>query len=67
MPTMQRMASGVNEYGTNVAISSYDLSRVILETAFPWLSTINNLDEAVIKSADLTMKLTYEITESSNS
>lgn len=28
-----------------------------------FLSTIANLDEAVIKTADLTMKLTYEITE----
>ena len=28
-----------------------------------FISTCNNLDEAVTKSADLTMKLTYEITE----
>jgi hypothetical protein len=66
MPTMQRMASGVNEYGTNVAISSYDLSRVVLETMFPWVSTVNNLDSAVTKSADLTMKLTYLITENAS-
>lgn len=31
-------------------------------TFFPYVSTVNNLEEAVTKSADLTMKLTYEIT-----
>lgn len=33
-----------------------------LYTFFPYVSTVNNLEEAVTKSADLTMKLTYEIT-----
>jgi|GEM_PF-3226683 len=28
-----------------------------------WISTVNNLSESVTKTADLTMKLTYEITE----
>ena len=36
----------------------------MLLSAYPYVSTVNNLDEAVTKSADLTMKLTYEITES---
>lgn len=66
MPAMQRMVSGINEYGTDVAITSYAQSRVILETMFPWVSTVNNLDSAVTKSADLTMKLTYEITETNS-
>ena len=38
-----------------------------LYTFFPYVSTVNNLEEAVTKSADLTMKLTYEITVGSNS
>jgi hypothetical protein len=66
MPAMQRMASGINEYGTDLAITSYGQSRVVLETMFPWVSTVNNLDSAVTKSADLTMKLTYLITENAS-
>jgi len=34
-----------------------------LDTIYPFVSTVANLDEAVTKSADLTMKLQYEITE----
>lgn len=34
-----------------------------LEAMFPFVSTVNNLSEAVEKRPDLTMKLTYEITE----
>jgi hypothetical protein len=34
-----------------------------LDTCYPFVSTVANLDEAVTKSADLTMKLQYEITE----
>ena len=30
----------------------------------PYVSTVNNLDEAVMKTASLTMKLTYDLTES---
>ena len=37
---------------------------IILLSAYPYVSTVNNI-EAVTKSADLTMKLTYEITEAS--
>jgi len=39
-------------------------SYINLLTFFPYVSTVNNLEleEAVTKSADLTMKLTYEIT-----
>lgn len=38
---------------------------IVLLSTYPYVSTVNNLDEAVTKSADLTMKLTYEITEAS--
>lgn len=56
-----------NAYGSLYGVSTYagggySLS-CFLETAFPYVSTVNNLEEAVTKSADLTMKLTYEITE----
>ena len=67
MVEMERVLSGVNEYGTMLGIRSYNGSALNLHTIFPWVSTSNNLDTAVIKSADLTMKLTYEITESSGS
>lgn len=48
------------EFGTFLNINS-DLIK--LNTMFPYVSTVNNLEEAVTKSADLSMKLTYEITE----
>jgi len=53
-------------YGTIACIgSSNSHARPFarLDTIFPYVSTVANLDEAVTKSADLTMKLTYEITE----
>ena len=57
---------GINggSYGTliNTTYSSMG-ANLHLFTLFPYVSTVNNLSEAVIKSADLTMKLTYEITE----
>jgi hypothetical protein len=45
--------------------NSKNSSSVWLDTAYPFVSTVANLDEdeAVVKSADLTMKLQYEITE----
>lgn len=53
-----------NAYGNLLGLSCQDSStRYMLKTMFPFVSTVNNLDEAVTKSADLTMKLTYEITE----
>lgn len=39
------------------------LGGVGINALFPYVSTVNNLENAVTKSADLTMKLTYEITE----
>lgn len=61
-----------NNYGSIImlGISSYsdaDYKKGYIDLAFPYVSTVNNLDEAVTKSADLTMKLTYEITVGSNS
>lgn len=60
-------AQNVTGYGSvlaseeeNWGSATYGLN---LYTFFPYVSTVNNLEEAVIKSADLTMKLTYEITE----
>lgn len=55
-----------NTYGTVAGISTIagggrSLS-LFLETMFPWVSTVANI-EPVIKSADLTLKLTYEIVE----
>lgn len=35
----------------------------VVKVPFGYVSTVNNLDEAVTKTADLTMKLSYEITE----
>jgi hypothetical protein len=45
--------------------NSKNNASVWLDTAYPFVSTVANLDEdeAVVKSADLTMKLQYEITE----
>ena len=53
-------------YGTIACIgTSHSHGRPFarLDTIFPYVSTVANLDEAVTKSANLTMKLTYEITE----
>ena len=56
-----------NAYGT-IIDKSYrgDNNAVMAHLGFVhgFVSTVNNLEEAVTKSADLTMKLTYEITES---
>lgn len=60
-----------NVYGSSLycfADESYNYNGgFILGSVHGFLSTIANLDEAVIKTADLTMKLSYEITESSGS
>lgn len=55
-----------NSYGTIVDGSMKQNSSAMAHLGFihGFVSTVNNLDEAVTKSADLTMKLTYEITES---
>ena len=54
-----------NGYGTQIINRTTDVNGMgILELCSNYISTCNNLDEAVTKSADLTMKLTYEITES---
>lgn len=59
-----------NAYGTLYGVSTLAgggrSNSIFLDTAFPFVSTVNNLEEAVTKSADLTMKLTYELTETSN-
>jgi len=53
-----------NSYGTILGIGmGGGRPFVRLDTIFPYVSTVANLDEAVTKSADLTMKLQYEITE----
>ena len=54
-------------YGTILCIgtAANRLPFIRLDTLFPMVTTVANLDEAVIKSADLTMKLTYEITQGS--
>ncbi len=64
------VAMNGNAYGTQVVNGTHgdgDSERFFrgLSTLFPYVSTVNNLEEAVTKSADLTMKLTYEITEGS--
>ena len=54
-----------NSYGTIVDGSMKQGNSAMAHLGFihGFVSTVNNLDEAVTKSADLTMKLTYEITE----
>lgn len=55
-----------NSYGTMLSTGYNTNGGPIVQFGFVhgFVSTVNNLDEAVTKSADLTMKLTYEITES---
>lgn len=54
-----------NPYGTIIRPAIYGSNNIVLVEAFhPYVSTVNNLETAVTKTADLTMKLTYEITES---
>lgn len=60
------VAANATNYGVAVFNSFTGLGNVShysIANVFPYVSTVANLDEAVIKSADLTMKLTYEITE----
>ena len=55
-----------NNYGTVLTTNFSALAgrgAMALNSIFPWVSTCMNLDEPVVKSADLTMKLTYEITK----
>ena len=55
----------VNSYGTILKTGYSANGGPIVQFGFlhGFISTCNNLEEAVTKSADLTMKLTYEITE----
>lgn len=53
-----------NGYGTQIVNKAEDITGMgILELCSNYISTCNNLDQAVTKSADLTMKLTYELTQ----
>lgn len=54
-----------NAYGTTLINQGIyeSTGTLMIASMHGWLSTINDLQESVIKSADLTMKLTYEITE----
>lgn len=64
--------SGVLNYGLNVIKGGLVVNRYGWEyrdsigvlNIHPYVSTVNNLDEAVMKTASLTMKLTYDLTES---
>lgn len=59
-------SSNSNIYGSilNCYYNNYDNSGALsILTTHGFLSTVFNLQEAVTKTADLTMKLTYEITE----
>jgi hypothetical protein len=57
-----------NIYGTylNTASAGVSASEIDIGTLHGFVSTIANLDEVVIKNADLTAKLTYEITETNS-
>jgi hypothetical protein len=63
--------SGVLNYGLNVIKGGLVVNRYGWEyrdsigvlNIHPYVSTVNNLDEAVMKTASLTMKLTYDLTE----
>lgn len=60
------VGANANEHGTALLTDYSGLgnaSWIVLATMFPYVSTVANLEDAVTKSADLTMKLTYEITE----
>ena len=64
--------SGVQNYGLNVIKGGLIVNRygwdvrdsIGVLNIHPYISTVNNLDEAVMKTASLTMKLTYDLTES---
>lgn len=55
-----------NAYGTQL-ITNYNgltnISYARLTTMFPYVSTVNNLEETVTKDVTMYMKLTYELTE----
>lgn len=57
-----------NSYGTMLNTGYNTNGGAIVQFGFihAFISTCNNLDAAVTKSADLTMKLVYDITETSN-
>ena len=63
--------SGVMNYGLNVIKGGLVVNRygwdyrdsIGVLNIHPYVSTVNNLDEAVMKTASLTMKLTYDLTE----
>lgn len=62
------VAINANAYGTQIVNATHsdgDSGRYIrgLASIFPYVSTVNNLEEAVTKDATMYMKLTYEITE----
>jgi len=52
-----------NNFGTCVRFARYNSNTMLLSTLFGNISTVNNLSEPIIKSPDLTMRLTYSITE----
>lgn len=55
-----------NNYGTTLVdyCQEYQsMGLLAVQARHGWLSTVNNLDEAINKTADLQMVLTYEITE----
>ncbi|MCD7717206.1 MAG: hypothetical protein LUI39_12275, partial [Lachnospiraceae bacterium] len=41
----------------------YSITKRYLALLTPYLATINNLDTAVVKTSDMTMKITYTLTE----
>ena len=51
----------ITQYGTLLTLANNN--NINVETCFPWVSTVANLDQAVNKRSDQSMKLTYEITE----
>lgn len=50
-------------YGSNWSSDHYWPSRTCFSTWQPWLTTKNNLETPVTKTADKTMKVTYTLTE----
>lgn len=63
--------ANANSFNSNVYGSIFGLGTAAnhgwpfarLDTIYPFVSTVANLEETVTKSADLSMKLTYELTE----
>lgn len=59
-----------NEYGTLLTTATSDNytngQNWLLSAIYPYVSTIANLQSKVIKSIDLTMKLTYTVAEAQN-